>query len=161
MHPMRPVRDSMPDLGDHDGALSVRGNGRLMDGDRRKMLRFMGKGSVLAAFVAQIGAAGRAFFPNVLYEPPTRFKLKRPGDYPDGYTFNEAHRLFAIRQKAAFHVISAILHASRMHRAVERHRVRLSMPRQPLPSRRHGDSGPRRVRSIGGRRRYRPMDSLK
>ena len=69
---------------------------------------FIGKGSVLAAFLAQIGAAGRAFFPNVLYEPPSRFKLKRPDDYPDGYTLDEAHRLYVIRQKDAFHVISAI-----------------------------------------------------
>ena len=29
-----------------------------MDGDRRKVLRLIGKGSVLAAFLAQIGAAG-------------------------------------------------------------------------------------------------------
>ena len=79
-----------------------------MDRDRRKILRFIGKGSVLAAFLGQIGAAGRAFFPNVLYEPPSRFKLKRPGDYPDGYTLDAAHRLFVIRQKDAFHVISAI-----------------------------------------------------
>ena len=79
-----------------------------MDSERRRILRFIGKGSVLAAFLAQIGAAGRAFYPNVLYEPPSRFKLKRPDDYPDGYTFVEAHRLFVIRQKDAFHVISAI-----------------------------------------------------
>ena len=79
-----------------------------MDSDRRRILRFIGKGSVLAAFLGQIGAAGRAFYPNVLYEPPSRFKLKRPNDYPDGYTFVEAHRLFVIRQKEAFHVISAI-----------------------------------------------------
>ena len=79
-----------------------------MDGDRRKILRFLGKGSVVAAFIAQIGAAGRAFFPNVLYEPPSRFKLKRPDDYPDGYTLDEAHRLYVVRENDAFHVISAI-----------------------------------------------------
>ena len=64
-----------------------------MDGERRKILRFIGKGSVLTAFLAQIGAAGRAFFPNVLYEPPSRFKLKKPDDYPDGYTLDAAHLL--------------------------------------------------------------------
>jgi Rieske Fe-S protein len=79
-----------------------------MDQDRRTLLRFIGKGSVLAAFIAQIGAAGRAFFPNVLYEPPSKFKLKRPDDYPDGYTLDSAHRLYVIRQKNSFHVISAI-----------------------------------------------------
>src|ERR1700720_3341517 len=108
MHPLRPVPGQMSDLGDYDGALSVRGDGRLMDLDRRKILRFIGKGSVLAAFLAQIGAAGRAFFPNVLYEPPSRFKIKRPEDYPDGYTFDPAKRLYVIKQADAFHVISAI-----------------------------------------------------
>jgi len=79
-----------------------------MDSERRRILRFLGKGSVLAAFVAQLGAAGRAFFPNVLYEPPSRFKLKRPDDYPDGYTFDAAYRLYVIKQGPSFHVISAI-----------------------------------------------------
>ncbi|HYA34670.1 MAG TPA: Rieske 2Fe-2S domain-containing protein [Candidatus Binataceae bacterium] len=79
-----------------------------MENDRRQFLRLIGKGSVAAAFVAQIGAAARAFFPNVLYEPPTRFKIKRPEDYPPGYTFDSAHRLYVVKQEDAFHVISAI-----------------------------------------------------
>jgi cytochrome b6-f complex iron-sulfur subunit len=79
-----------------------------MDGGRRRLLRILGKGSVAAAFLAQLGAAGRAFFPNVLYEPPSRFKLKRPDDYPDGYTFDSGKRLYVIRQGPSFHVISAI-----------------------------------------------------
>ncbi|HUO06108.1 MAG TPA: Rieske 2Fe-2S domain-containing protein [Candidatus Binataceae bacterium] len=78
------------------------------DPERRKVLRMLGKGSVLAAFLAQIGAAGRAFFPNVLYEPPSRFKLKRPSDYPEGYTFDSAKRLFIVRKADSFHTISAI-----------------------------------------------------
>ena len=79
-----------------------------MNTDRRRLLRIVGKGSVLAAFLAQLGAAGRAFFPNVLYEPPRKFNLKRPHDYPVGYTFDAAHRLYVIRNANAFHVISAI-----------------------------------------------------
>jgi cytochrome b6-f complex iron-sulfur subunit len=79
-----------------------------VNSDRRRLLRIVGKGSVLAAFLAQIGAAGRAFFPNVLYEPPRKFKLKRPQDYPPGYTFDATHRLYVIRDANAFHVISAI-----------------------------------------------------
>jgi cytochrome b6-f complex iron-sulfur subunit len=78
------------------------------DSNRRRFLRFLGKGSVVAAFVTQIGAAARAFFPNVLYEPPARFKLRRPNDYPPGFTFVPAHRLYVIRDANAFHVISAI-----------------------------------------------------
>ena len=83
-------------------------HGPAVDSQRRRILRLLGKGSVVAAFLAQIGAAARAFFPNVLYELPTRFKLKRPDQYPSGYTFDPAHRLFVVRQSDSFHVISAI-----------------------------------------------------
>ena len=79
-----------------------------MDTNRRQLLRWFGKGSVVAAFLGQIGAAARAFFPNVLYEPPSSFKLDSPIDYPQGYTFDSEHRLFVIRQANRFHVISAI-----------------------------------------------------
>jgi cytochrome b6-f complex iron-sulfur subunit len=79
-----------------------------MDSGRRRVLRWLGKGSVVAAFLGQIGAAARAFFPNVLYEPPTTFKLEKPEDYQQGYTFNSGHRLFVIRQSDNFHVISAV-----------------------------------------------------
>ncbi len=89
------------------GAPGNAGDARFSSG-RRWVLQLLGKGSVAAAFLGQIGAAARAFFPNVLYEPPTRFKLMRPEDYPPGFTFDEAHRLFVARDKGAFHVISAI-----------------------------------------------------
>lgn len=79
-----------------------------MDEDRRRILRWFGKGSVAAAFLAQIGAAARAFIPNVLYEPPTTFKLEPPKDYAEGHTFNPGHRLFVVRQGDRFRVISAI-----------------------------------------------------
>ena len=79
-----------------------------VDTGRRRVLRMLGKGSVVAAFAAQIGAAARAFFPNVLYEPPTRFKLKRPDEYPPGFTFDAAHRLFVVNDHDVFHVISAV-----------------------------------------------------
>ena len=78
------------------------------DTERRRLLRLLGKGSVAAAFAAQIGAAARAFFPNILYEPPTKFKLKRPDAYPPGLTFDTNHRLFVVSENDAFHVISAV-----------------------------------------------------
>jgi cytochrome b6-f complex iron-sulfur subunit len=80
----------------------------MMETNRRTLLRWLGKGSVVAAFLTQVAAAARAFFPNVLYEPPNTFQLKPPADYPQGYTFDPAHRLFVIRQADRFHVISAI-----------------------------------------------------
>ena len=79
-----------------------------MSTTRRKFLEFLGKGSVFAAFLAQIAAAGRALLPNVLYEPSKRFKIKRPDEYAQGFTFDADHRLFVIRQENTFHVISAV-----------------------------------------------------
>ncbi len=82
--------------------------GEVPYGGRRWFLKTVGKVSVAVAFLGQISAAARAFFPNVLYEPPTRFKLKPPEEYPPGYTFVPEHRLYVILDKSAFHVISAI-----------------------------------------------------
>ncbi len=78
-----------------------------MDNARRRFLRMLGKGSVFVAFFAQIGAAARALFPNVLYEPLKRFKIKRPEEYPQGYTFDPERRLFVARSEDSFHVVSA------------------------------------------------------
>ncbi len=79
-----------------------------MNTARRWFLGAFAKGSVALAFFVQIGAAARAFLPNVLYEPLKRFKIKKPDQYPQGYTFDSDHRLFVIRNQDQFHVISAI-----------------------------------------------------
>ena len=75
---------------------------------RRTVLRVLGKGTVVLAFVMQIAAAARAFVPNVLYEPSRRLKLRKPGDYPQGVTFEADDRLFVIREDDGFHVIGAV-----------------------------------------------------
>jgi hypothetical protein len=59
----------------------------MVDRARRSVLRFLGKASVFLAFLAQIGATVRALVPNVLYEPLKRFKIGRPENYPQGFTF--------------------------------------------------------------------------
>ena len=79
-----------------------------MDETRRGMLRLLGKGSVFLAFLIQIAAAARAFVPNVLYEPPRKFKLRRPKEYPPGVTFDSDHRLFVIREENALSALSAV-----------------------------------------------------
>jgi cytochrome b6-f complex iron-sulfur subunit len=79
-----------------------------MNEGRRGFMRLVGKGSVVLAFLVQIVAAARAFVPNVLYEPSRRFKLRKPGDYPPGVTFNPDRRLFVVRDEDDFHVISAV-----------------------------------------------------
>ncbi len=79
-----------------------------MNGARRRFLGLIGKGSVALAFFVQLGAAARAFLPNVLYEPLKRFKLKRPEQYPQGCNFDPDRRLFVVRDQDSFHVVSAI-----------------------------------------------------
>jgi cytochrome b6-f complex iron-sulfur subunit len=79
-----------------------------MDEARRQILRVFGKGSVALAFLVQVGATLRALVPNVLYEPPRRFKLKKPQDYPQGVSFDAARRLFLFRDQDQFHVVSGV-----------------------------------------------------
>ena len=52
------------------------------DPERRRILRLLGKGSVVAAFIAQIGAAGAHSTPTSFTSRRRRFKLKRPDEYP-------------------------------------------------------------------------------
>ncbi len=50
----------------------------------------------------------RSLVPNVLYEPPRRFKIGMPDVYSEGVHFLEQHRLFVFRRDNAFHTISGI-----------------------------------------------------
>ncbi len=76
--------------------------------ERRRVLRWIGKWSVVAAVITQFGGVVRAFVPRVLYEPSKKFKLGKPAEYPEGVTFVPTHRLFVVRERNQFHVISAI-----------------------------------------------------
>ena len=68
----------------------------------------------LAGILAAIGAAlaawpmFRSLVPNILYEPPKRFRIGLPDNYQEGTTFLEEHRLFLFREGASFHAISGI-----------------------------------------------------
>ena len=68
----------------------------------------------LAGALAATGAAlaawpmFRSLVPNVLYEPPKRFRIGIPDTYQEGATFLEEHRLFLFRSGASFHAISGI-----------------------------------------------------
>jgi len=74
---------------------------------RRELLRWIGKGAVFSAFLVQCAGAVRAFVPNVLYEPPKRFKVGKPEHFAEGYNFLADHRLFIIRDGGEFHAVSA------------------------------------------------------
>lgn len=66
----------------------------------------------LASLVSLIGpglANIRFLFPNVLYETPTAFKLKKPADYPpNSVTFEEDRRLFIFNERHGFRAMSAV-----------------------------------------------------
>jgi cytochrome b6-f complex iron-sulfur subunit len=74
---------------------------------RRDLLKHVGKGSIVLAFLAQIGGAVRAFIPNVLYEPAKRFKVGKPETFAEGFNFIADRRLFIIRDGGEFHAIAA------------------------------------------------------
>jgi len=72
---------------------------------------FLGR---LAGMLAAVGAAlaawpmFRSLVPNVLYEPPKKFRIGAPDSYQEGVTFLDEHRLFLFREGASFHAISGI-----------------------------------------------------
>src|SRR5690606_19706015 len=77
------------------------------DTSRRSLLKTLGISAVLVALGGQAFAMLRSLFPNVLYEPPQKFKLGSLDKFTEGGTFLEGDRLFVFRVKNTFHAISA------------------------------------------------------
>ncbi len=75
---------------------------------RRRYLEIFGKLSVVASVVAVAFGAIKAFIPQVLYEPPSKFKIGKPDDFPEGITFLSWHKLYIFRKGTDFHIVSAI-----------------------------------------------------
>ncbi len=75
---------------------------------RRIFLGIIGKLSILIALLAEAIGAIRAFIPQVLYEPPSKFKIGKPDDFPAGISFLPEHKLYIFREEDNFHAISAI-----------------------------------------------------
>ncbi len=74
---------------------------------RRRFLRHIGLGALIAGLAGETWALLRSLFPNVLYEEPQRFKAGLPADFPAGVTFLEAQRVFLVRDEKGMHCISA------------------------------------------------------
>lgn len=65
--------------------------------------------SFLTAIVGPAIANVRFLFPNVVYEPPTRFKVGKADDHvPGSATFIPDQRVFLLREEKGFRCISAI-----------------------------------------------------
>lgn len=76
---------------------------------RRDVLNLLGGGAVLASAAAACAGVLRALVPNLTYEPPVRFTVGRPDDFPDAtVTFLPERNIFVARDGNAFHAISAI-----------------------------------------------------
>ena len=74
---------------------------------RRGFLKTLGVGAILAALGGQFYLMLRSLLPNVLYEPPQKFKVGTVDKFTDGGTFLEEKRLFIFRQQNTFHAVSA------------------------------------------------------
>ena len=92
---------------------TVDNGGRISSDDSVDPTRrgFLGR---LTAAVAAIGALVaswpllRSLVPNVLYEPPKKFRIGAPESFQEGVTFLEEHRIFLFRDSSRYHAISGI-----------------------------------------------------
>lgn len=96
------AQDNDPVVGGHAKNVELIGKA-----SRRGFLKTLGISAVLVALGGQLFAMLRSLFPNVLYEPPQKFKVGTLDKFTDGGTFLEEKRLFIFRQQNTFHAISA------------------------------------------------------
>jgi len=76
---------------------------------RRNFLKWIGAGGLISTLGGLFVGSLRFLVPNVLYEPPTLFKVGKPTDFPLGQTtFLEKKRLFIINAEDGFYAISSI-----------------------------------------------------
>jgi menaquinol-cytochrome c reductase iron-sulfur subunit len=74
--------------------------------DRRTFLQKLGLGSLLAGLAGLGFQSFRSLVPNVLYEPPQKFKIGLPVGLAEGVTFLEDRRLYVFREGSAFYAVS-------------------------------------------------------
>jgi len=84
-------------------------SGAAGDQTRRRFLFSAGTTTVVMGVFGFLGATARFLFPNVLYEPPSRFPVGRPESFPPGTaTFLPDRRLFVFNRDAGYYAISSI-----------------------------------------------------
>ena len=77
--------------------------------DRRRLVFVAGLASLVTGIVGLLGMFGRFLVPDVLYEPPRRFPVGRPADFPpSSATFVAERRLYVCRTSDGFYAISAV-----------------------------------------------------
>ncbi len=76
--------------------------------DRRGFLGKITFGAFGLGMLGQFWTYLRSFVPNVLYEPPKRFKVGQPGDMAQGMNFIEDQKVFIFRKGSQYYSISGI-----------------------------------------------------
>ncbi|MDZ7291207.1 MAG: ubiquinol-cytochrome c reductase iron-sulfur subunit [candidate division KSB1 bacterium] len=74
---------------------------------RRSFLQKLGFGGMLAGLVGFGWQSFRSLIPNVLYEPPQKFKIGLPANLAEGMTFLQDKRLYIFKEGKSFYAISA------------------------------------------------------
>lgn len=82
-------------------------NSNSLPESRRSFLQKLGLGGVLAGFAGLGWQSFRSLIPNVLYEPPQRFKIGAPTNLAEGMTFLEDKRLYIFKEGKSLYAISA------------------------------------------------------
>jgi len=86
-----------------------RGAAAEKSGVSRRSLLSVGWLASLGAVVGPVFANVRYLFPNVLYETPTAFKLRKPAEYPPNTViFEPERRLFIFNDRHGFRAMSAV-----------------------------------------------------
>ena len=75
-------------------------------GSRRSFLQQLGLGGMLAGLAGMGFQSFRSLIPNVLYEPPAKFKIGLPSTLAEGMTFLEDKRLYVFKEGKSFYAIS-------------------------------------------------------
>lgn len=76
---------------------------------RRRVLVVAGATSVVAGALGLVAALVRFVVPDVLYEPPRRFPVGRPADFPPGrVSFVSERRVFVVNTPEGFYAVSAV-----------------------------------------------------
>ena len=77
--------------------------------NRRRALYLLGWGFIGVFLASVVGAAIRFFFPRILYEPPTKYKVGFPFEYSVGVSerFKKQFRVWIVREVDKIYVIQA------------------------------------------------------
>ena len=97
------------DYGDYQIEEDGQGEAKEKEGVSRRSLLSIGWIASLVSLIGPGLANIRYLFPNVLYETPTAFKLRKPADYPaNSISFEEDRRLFVFNDRHGFRAMSAV-----------------------------------------------------